>query len=116
MSRVAINDLIFSEPRESKEFTYLTNSGKEVKVKMLYPTVRDKGWLLNLQKYQENAQELFLEILLRADIRDPESNEKLFDMTMKDMIANSDQDMLVKMAGDWLSLINRVNKDEAIKN
>lgn len=116
MGKSTINDLIFGEAKQSQTFSYKTNGGKDVTVKMFYPNVKDKGWMLSMKKFEDNPQDLFVEVLLRADIRDPESNDRLFDSTMRDTIAGSDQDMLIKMAGDWLSLVNRVASDEARKN
>lgn len=116
MSRQAINDLIFGEPKGSSVFTYTTKGGKEFQVKMYHPSVKDKGWLLAVDKFKDRPEELFVEVLMRADIRDIESNERLFDATMKDSVSNSDQDLLIKMAGDWLGILNQVKQDDAVKN
>lgn len=116
MSKSALSDILFGEPKGISEFTYKTNAGKEFKVKMGHPTVKDKGWLLNLKKYEDNPSDLFLEVLMRADIRDVESNEKVIDPSLKDSIAASDQNFWIQMAGDWLGILNTVNQDEAIKN
>lgn len=116
MSKSELNNILFGEPISSSEFTYKTNAGKEFKVKMTHPTVRDKGWLLNLKKYEDKAADLFVDVLMRADIRDIESNEKLIDASLKDSIANSDQNFWIQMAGDWLGILNQVKEEEAVKN
>lgn len=116
MSKATIRDMIFGEPKGKTEFTYQTNGGQEFKVVMTHPNVKDKGWLASSEKYKNDAAALFIDVLLRADIRTADTNEPLFDPSCKDLIAGSDQDLLIKMAGDWISLVNRVKPEEAAKN
>lgn len=116
MGKNKVNDILFGEKKRFKDFEYQTAGGQHVTVRMYYPDVKDKGWLLGMEKYTEKPETLFVDVLMRADIRDPEDNERLFDSTMRDSIAASDQDLFVKMAGDWMGLVTRVDAEEAVKN